>query len=138
MGRKTRRQIENLVEALDDVPVAVEDEARDVRSLGIDIPALAKKIRAKVEEADAQDREHRYHEARKAYASEVDRLEQQPDPAKLDRAALRATFRALMARVPRGTQLAAHFHKYESARDEALVEMIRSLRHLLGEDDPDR
>ena len=47
------------------------------------------------------------------------------------------TFRALLARVPQGQSIAMHFLKYEEASDDELDELIRSLRHLLGEDDND-
>jgi hypothetical protein len=135
---RSRREIEALVEALDDVPVDEADAKATVKALGIDVGALAATIRAKIAAADAADRERRYHEARKAYADEVERLERRRIAPEADREALRATFRSLMARVPAETRASAHFHKYEAASDEELVELIRALRHLLGEDDPER
>jgi hypothetical protein len=63
-------------------------------------------------------------------------LERRKLETTVDREELRMTFRTLLAKAPRTVPIGAHFHKYEAASDEELVELIRALRHLLDDDDP--
>jgi hypothetical protein len=44
-----------------------------------------------------------------------------------------AIMKSLLARAP--TNTAIHYHKFEEATADELAEMIRALRHLLGEDE---
>ena len=48
----TRRNIENLIEALDDVELSPEEVRDVVARIGIDIEAMAARIRAKIAAAD--------------------------------------------------------------------------------------
>ncbi|AKU97419.1 hypothetical protein AKJ09_04083 [Labilithrix luteola] len=133
---KSRREIEALIEALDDAPIDEEQARETVSQLGIDVSELAGRLRMQVAQADARERETRIHEARKAYAAEVEALERRRISATQSRDEQLTMFRALLSKVP-PQQVAVHFHKYESATDEELAELIRALRHLLGEDEPE-
>jgi hypothetical protein len=146
---KTHKQIQVLIDVLEDVE-DVEDDATSARDgaghggaahasavdrLGIDIKSLAAGLREKVRAADASDRKARFAAASAAYASELERLAQRkPEPPR-SRAEQLGVLAALLAKAPSGQPLAMHFHKYESASDEEIGETIRSLRHLLEEDD---
>ena len=134
--KKTRRDIEAVVEALDDLPIEPEEAALVVKSLGIDVKQLASKLRGAVTDADERDRKKRFEEASLAYAAELERLErigrverQAPLPP---REVQLATMRQLLQRAPQQS-VSMHFHKYETATDEELAELIRSLQHLLGD-----
>jgi hypothetical protein len=131
---KTRKELEALNEALDDVPTDAADDRAVVEALGIDVEKMAAEMRAKIAEADRRDREERVAEARRAYAEEVEQLERRRIEAKPTREEQLAVFRSLVARAP-AQAVAMHFHKYESATDDELAELIRALRHLLGEDE---
>lgn len=122
----TKKKLESLAEALDDVPA-------EPTAGGHDIAGLAAKLRAQVAAADARDREARFQKARAAYAAEVEALERRRIATR-PRAEQLVIYEALLQRAP---QAAMHFHKYASATDEELAELIRSLRHLLGDDEPD-
>jgi len=131
---KTRRELEALTEALDDVPTSEEEDRATTAALGVDVAKMAADIRSKIADADKRERERRVEEARRAYAAEIERLERRRIEAKPTRDEQLAVFRSLIARVP-AQAVAMHFHKYESASDEELAELIRALRHLLGEDE---
>jgi SOS response regulatory protein OraA/RecX len=133
---KTRKQIEDVITALDDAPIDDETANETVRKLGIDVKTLAQELRAKVADADAIDRKKRIDDARTAYAQELERLERRKTEPKRSREDQLGVFRALLAKAP-PQGLAMHFHKYESASDEELDELIRALRHLLGENEPE-
>jgi hypothetical protein len=133
--KKRGRELELLVEALDDVPLD-DDAVREANEkLGGDIGAFADKVRGMIADADARDRAARFQEARRSYAADLERFERRRLTPRGDRAEREATFRALIAKAPREAAVAMHFHKYESATDEELDELIRALRHLLGEDE---
>lgn len=134
MSKKTRQKIEAVVDALDDAPIDDTLVKETVAKLGIDIKALASKVRLQVAKSDSKNRQERFADARAAYADEVERLEQRKIDRKLSREEQLVVFQALVARAPEGA-VAAHFHKYESATDEELAELIRNLRHLLGDDE---
>lgn len=157
-------QLEALTSALDDVPVTDEEAAETVAALGIDVPALAAGLRARIAEriaarvgesavpnsppapteegprqralADEAKREsaRKIEAARAAYAAELERLARRRSEKGKDRDALLVTFGHLLAKAPPNT-VAMHFHKYEAASDDELAELIRALRHLLDEDD---
>jgi hypothetical protein len=134
---KSRREIEALVEALDDEPIADAEARGVVKALGIDVKELAGRLRANVAEADARDRQVRFAEASQAYAEEIERLERRELEAAPTRDLQIATMKALLNRAP-AHAVAMHFHKYESVTDEELAELVRALRHLLGKDgDPE-
>lgn len=134
----TKKKLESLAEALDDAPIDEEEARAEVARLGVDVKGLAARLRAtvaKAGEATAREaQQDKVEEARRAYAAEVERLERRKLETKATREEQLVTFRALLARAPRES-VAVHFHKYESATDEELSEMIRALRHLLGEDE---
>lgn len=111
----TKKQIESLIDALDDVPVEPQNEG---------VASLAAKLRAKVRFADATD----------AYAEELARLEAKKHAAP-NRSANLAAMKQLLARVPAQQHVAMHFLKYESASDDELAELVRALEHLLDDDE---
>jgi hypothetical protein len=131
---KNRREIELLVDALDEEP---EESERDdaVRRLGIDVKVWAAEIRTRVSSAAAAARQQRFAAARSAYESDLGRLAQRRVEPERSVEEQRRVLRGLLARAPAGAAAAVHFHKFEEATTEELAEMIRSLRHLLGEDD---
>jgi hypothetical protein len=123
--KTTKKQLSDIEEALDDAPIDPKDANETVKRLGIDVKSMAANLRAKVANADIAD-------ARTAYAKEIERLERrkmEPRP----RAEQLVVLQSLLKRAPQA--VAMHFHKYESASDEELAELVRSLRHLLGEPD---
>jgi hypothetical protein len=125
MSSKTKQQLSDIEEALDETPIDPKDANETVKRLGIDVKNMAKSLRAKVADADIAD-------ARVAYAKEIERLERrkmEPRP----RTEQLVVLQSLLKRAPQA--VAMHFHKYESASDEELAELVRSLRHLLGEPD---
>ncbi len=136
MSSNSRKHLEHLTEALDDVPIDDHDVARTVGQLGIDVKSLAEELRQKVKDADAAERRQRIDAARAAYAREVERLERRKAEPRRPREEQLVVFRALLAKAP-AQGLAMHFLKYESASDDELAELIRSLRDLLGEDEPE-
>jgi hypothetical protein len=132
---KTRLEVELLVKALDDEPLT-DDDARDaVRRLGIDTKAWSAELRARVVAANVADRKERFDEARRAYKAELEQLSaRKPEPGRtLDEH--RAMVKQLLARAPGGMPASVHAHKFEKATEEELAEMIRSLRHLLEDDE---
>ena len=132
---KTRDQLNRIVESLEDEAVDPK-EARDaVARLGIDVKDMAAKLRAKVAATDDRERKQRIDDARTAYAKELERLERRKAEPKRPREEQLLVLQAMLARAPQS--VAMHFHKYESASDEELAELVRSLRHLLGEPEPD-
>lgn len=133
-----RDKLNRLVDALDDETTHSGDaaEAREtVKRLGIDVKDMAAKLRAKVAAADAEDRKQRFDDAAAAYAREVERLERRKAEPKRPRAEQLVVLQGLLARAPQS--VAMHFHKYEAASDDELAELVRSLRHLLNEDEPE-
>lgn len=123
---KTKKQLENVVDALDDVPIEPKDAAKVVAQLGIDVNRMAANLRAKVAAAAIAD-------ARAGYAREIERFERRKAEPKRPRAEQLVVMHALLAKAPQN--VAMHFHKYEEASDDELAELIRSLRHLLDEDE---
>lgn len=129
---KDRREIDLLVEALDDVPDDADGQEA-VRRLGIDVKSWASGIRARVASAIADERRGRFARAAAAYEEDLSALSRrraEPARSKDDQQRI---LRALIERAPAAASV--HFHKFEEANSEELAEMIRTLRHLLGEDD---
>jgi len=124
-----------LGQALDEESVT-DDEARDVvRRLGIDTKAWAAGIRKRVAAANEAERKDRFEEARRTYISDLEKLNtRKPEPAR-SLAEQRAVLKRLVARAPREMAASMHAHKFEEATQEEVAEMIRSLRHLLGDDE---
>lgn len=134
---KTRTEIERLVEALDDVEIS-EDGGRDtIRRLGIDTKAWAKVIKAKAYEAMSVQRKARFEEARNAYTADLGKLAKRPAAPKRSVEQQREQVRALLKRAPGDAVVSMQFHKFEEATAEELAELVRTLRHLLGELDDD-
>ena len=134
---KTITEVELLVEALDDVPVDDADGQAAIKRLGIDVKSWTASVRAKVTEAEVKQRKVRFSEATKEYTAEVERLSARVAEPVRSVDEQRRRVKALLARAPRETAVSMHFHKFEQATAEELTEMIRSLRHLLGEDTDD-
>jgi hypothetical protein len=134
MSSKTRKEIEQLVEALDDVPITDEEARRVTTSLGIDVKAWAGDIQARVAAAQDAALANRVAEARVEYQRESRRLEaRKAGPS--DPVVQQQVLRDLLARVPADQQATLNWHKFQEATPEEVAELIRSLRHLLGDDD---
>jgi hypothetical protein len=135
MSSKTKEQVEAVVDALDDVPIDPKDARETVTRLGVDVKSLAAGLRAKVAAADEADRKRTIEAARIAYAREIEQFERRKVEPLRPRAEQIVVLQALLAKAPQS--VAVHFHKYESASDDELGELIRALRHLLNEDEAD-
>lgn len=130
---KTHREVELLVKALDDEPLTADDVSDAVRRLGIDTKTWAADIRKRVAAANDAERKEQFDVARRAYQSELERLNaRNAEPAR-SLAGQRDVVKQLVARAPREMVASMHALKFEQASEEELAEMIRSLRHLLGE-----
>lgn len=129
---KERREIELLIEALDDVPDAAEGEEA-VRRLGVDVKSWAASVRARVAGANAEMRKHHFARAAASYEKDLAALARRPAEQKRSRTEQQRILRDLVERAP--STASVHFHKFEEATEEELAEMIRTLRHLLGEAD---
>ncbi len=132
---KTRAEIERLVECLDDVPETDVEARNAVERLGIDVGTWAAAIRAKVGVAEAANRRARFAEAEAGHVAETRRLAARRSEPLRSVDELRYEVRALVAQAPRERVVSMHFHKFEEATAAELAEMLRSLRHLLDEDD---
>lgn len=137
MSKKKSEELQRLVDDLEDAPLDDEAVRAINERLGGDISQMAANVRAMIANADARDRAERFQEARRAYAAELERFDRRPLTPRRTRSEREATFRALLAKAPAQAAVAMHFHKYESATDEELEQLIRALRHLLGEDEPE-
>ncbi len=132
---KTQREVELLGQALDDEPVTDGDARDAVRRLGVDTKAWAADVRKRVAAANEAERRERFAEARRAYQSDLETLNaRKAEPAR-SLAEQRAELKRLIARAPREMTASMHAHKFEEASEEEVAEMIRSLRHLLGDDE---
>jgi hypothetical protein len=130
---KTRTEIERLVEALDEVAVSDVEAQETVKRLGIDTKAWAGSVRAKITAAETARRQARFAQAEHDYRAEAKRLESQVSEPGRSVDEQRRRVKALIARAPRETTVSMHFHKFDEATEEELAEMIKSLRHLLGD-----
>lgn len=135
------RDIDKVVEALADEPVDDEAARAEVARLRIDVKAMAGAIRDRIAAKDEEElRKERFAEAQRAYVDEIERMERRKieggahEPTREERLAV---FQALLKRAPLSALVGMHFHKYESASDDELAELIEALRHLLGEDSRD-
>ncbi|MFO0735153.1 MAG: hypothetical protein U0270_04705 [Labilithrix sp.] len=128
---KSKEQLNRIVETLEEEAVDARGARDTVQRLGIDVKDMAAKLHARVAAADDAERKKRIDEARGAYAKELERLERRKAEPKRPREEQLVVLQSLLARAPQS--VAMHFHKYESATDEELAELVRSLRHLLGE-----
>ena len=133
MSDKTRRALEFLADALDDAEAIPDEIAVTVSRLPVTPVKWAADIRGRIAAADEIDRQARFELSRRGYRDEVRALDaRKPEPVRpLHEAQL--VMRDLMARAPAG--VTANFLKYENATPEEVAEMIRALRHLLGEDE---
>ena len=134
---KTRTEIERLVEGLDEVPVSDAEGHDTVKRLGIDTKVWAASIRARVTAADAAQRRELFDQAKQTYLADVARLASRPSEPTATVEEQRRKVKALLAMAPREAAVSMHFHKFEEATAAELAEMIKSLRHLLGEDADD-
>jgi hypothetical protein len=131
---KNLREIELLVKALDEVPDETEGE-ETVRRLGINVTSWTSDIRARVARANAEARQQRFDAAKAAYEADLGALGARPSEPARSKEEQQRILRDLVARAPQSATNAIHFHKFEEATGDELAEMIRSLRHLLREDD---
>lgn len=133
MSDKTRRELELIADALDDAEPTPEEIAGTVSRLPVTTAKWAADIRSRIAVADDADRQARFEQARRGYRDEVGALAaRKPEPVRpLHEAQL--VMKELMARAPAG--VSANFLKFENATPEELAEMIRALRHLLGDDE---
>lgn len=133
MSETTKRELELLDEALDDVEATPEQIASTMSRLSITPAAWAAEVRARAEAAKEAARQARLQAMRLSYQQERDRYEARRTEPLQSKTKLQVVFRDLVAMAPQA--VGANFHKYEDAPAEELVEHIRSLRHLLGLDD---
>ena len=131
---KERREIELLAEALDAVPDDAEGH-ETVERLGIDVKSWAAGIRGRVAAAVADERRRRFAGATAAYETDLEAYGRRSPEPKRSKERQQLLLRELIARVPPAEAASVHFHKFEEATDDELAEMIRAVRHLLGEDD---
>jgi hypothetical protein len=131
---KDRREIELLVEALDEVPDDA-DAAEAVQRLGIDVKSWATEVRALVATARGEARKRQFAEAAASYQRESDALGARSKGSPRSKEEQQHILRRLLDRAPKSGANAVHFLKFEEATSDELAEMIRSLRHLLGEAD---
>lgn len=133
MSEKNRREIELLVEALDDVDPTPEQIAETIASLPVTPEKWAAQVRARVAAAQEAARKARHGAYQTGYQQERARYEaRKPEPA-LPLPELQLVFKNLVAEAPH--EVRANFHKYIDAPPEELAEQIRALRHLLGKKD---
>jgi hypothetical protein len=133
MSDKTRRELELLADALDEAEPTPEEIAGTVARLPVTPAKWAVDIRGRIAAADEADRQARFEQSRRGYRNEVRRLDaRKPEPVRPIHEA-QLIIKDLMARAPAGVSV--NFLKYENATEEELAEMIRALRHLLGEDE---
>jgi DNA-directed RNA polymerase specialized sigma24 family protein len=131
---KPRQELALLAEALDAIPD--EGEGRDaVQRLGIDLKSWAADIRGRVAAAIAEERRRRFASAAAAYQGDLERYARRPAEPTRSRDHQQRYLREIMARVPAGQAASIQFHKFEKTTDEEIAEMIRAVRHLLGEND---
>ena len=133
MSENTKRELELLDDALDDVEATPEQIASTMLRLSTTPAAWAAEVRALAEAAKESARQARLQAMRLNYQEERERYEARRAQPLTSKAELQEVFRELIARAPQA--VSANFHKYEDAPAEELVQHIRSLRHLLGLDD---
>jgi hypothetical protein len=133
---KSRREVELLIDALDDEDLPDDAAGEDaVRRLNIDVKGWAGEIRSRVANARVEARRQQFALADAAYQQDLAKLAQRaPEPAR-SLHEQRMVLEDLIARAPKSVANAVHFHKFEEATSDELAEMIRSLRHLMGEDE---
>jgi hypothetical protein len=133
-------RLRNLVAALDEEPPSDEEAREAVARLGVDIPSLAARIRARASRAPATDTERRGAELRLAYEQAEARARahaRAPEPVR-PRAEQIERIQALVAgaaRLGKSVGISAHFRKFEEAGDDELAAVLTSLRDLLDEAD---
>jgi len=133
MSDKTRRELELFADALEDAEPTAEEIAETVARLPVTPAKWAADIRSRIAAADEADRQARFEQSRRGYRDEVRRLEdRKPEPVR-SKVDAQLVIKELMARAPAGVSV--NFLKYENSTEEELAEMIRALRHLLGDDD---
>lgn len=133
MSDKTRRELEFLADALDDVEPTPDELAGTTSRLPVTPAKWATDIRARIAAADEADRRARFEQSRRSYRDEVRALEARKAEPVRPLAEAQLVLKELLARAPMG--VSANFLKYENATPEEVAEIIRALRHLLGEDE---
>jgi DNA-directed RNA polymerase specialized sigma24 family protein len=127
--------VEAILDALDEEAVDETAAKALVQRLGIDVKKWTGTIRQEIEKADREDRVQRFDAAKRSFEAESARYSAKASEPKRSLEAQQIEMRSLLARVPRDAAAAVHFHKFEEASAEELAEMIKALRHLLGEDE---
>src|SRR5262249_32953239 len=118
MSDKTRREIELIADALDEVEPMPEEIAAAVSELPVTPAAWAAQVRARVTAAQESARQAKLQVLRSGYTAERDRYEaRRAEPVK-SKAELQLVLKNLVARAPR--EIAMGFLKYEDAPPEEL------------------
>ena len=135
-ARTDREKIESLIALLadeDDLPTSEEARER-VTAMGLDSDEVAASIKERIERHIALATEARIATAAEGYERAAAKLASRAEPLR-PRDEQLAILRGLIDRAgPRA--VAVHFRNFEEATDQDLAQMIATLRHLLGEDDP--
>jgi hypothetical protein len=133
MSDKTRRELEFLADALEEAETTPEEIAGTVSRLPVTPAKWAADIRGRIAAADESDRQALFEQGRRGYRDETRRFDARKAEPVRPLPAAQLVMKQLMAKAP--AEVTANFLKYETATPEELAEMIRALRHLLGEDE---
>ncbi len=134
MSEKTRRELDLLEAELEEAEVSDEEVAAATAQLAISPKDWAAAVRAKVDAALSADRTAKIEQARAGYQADLRRLQSRAAEPSNSLAGQQLVMKELLARAP---EARVAYLKFEQATPEELAEMIRSLRHLLGDDEPE-
>lgn len=111
-----------------------ESEARNaVKALGIDVSALAMRLKAQVDDQDRLDRAARFAQLEAERQTDLLRLRTTDLVEGASRQRMLGMMTSLIQKA--GSSASVHYMKFEEATDEELAEMIRSLKHLVSDGD---
>ena len=133
MSDKTRRELDRLEDDLEITEMSDGEVAAATARLPVSPKEWAAAIRAKVAVALEADRSARIEQARAAYKTDLGRLQSRAAEPSKSLVAQQLVMKDLLARAP---EARVAYLKFEEATPEELAEMIRALRHLLGDDEP--
>lgn len=134
---ENKRLLSLLADALDDADDPVDDAEAQAftRRIGLNVESLAASFRARIAAADADDRAKRFAEAQRTFEAESASYAARPREPRRSLEAQRAELSRLRERIPQGSPASVHFLKFEEATEDEVAEMIKALRHLLGDDE---
>ena len=131
---KTRTDAEvlkSVLDALDEEPPDADEGAEVVKRLGVDIPALAAKVRAQIAAASEESSDHA--RLRREYEqAEARRAKREREPIR-PRDEQIARIRELVARAGE-RRVAVHFRNLDEASDDELAEIATELAELLDDE----